>query len=50
MIRNGTVDTRLANEAPAPSATNKAGKAQQIRVDEDANSENRLAVLWASLV
>ena len=45
VIKKGIVDTRLANDAPAPRATNRAGKAQQISVDDDANRENRLAVL-----
>ena len=33
-----TIDT---NVAPAPSVTNNAGKAQHIKVDDDANRENK---------
>ena len=36
---------RLAKLAPAPSATNKAGMAQQTNVDEEANREKKFAVL-----
>ncbi|MGB2328312.1 MAG: hypothetical protein ACPH29_01430 [Gammaproteobacteria bacterium] len=36
---------RLAKDAPAPSATNIAGKAQQIKVEEDANKEKKLVAL-----
>ena len=38
-IKNGKELTKLANDAPAPRATNSAGKAQQIKVDDDANRE-----------
>ena len=33
-----TIDT---NVAPAPSVTKSAGKAQHIKVDDDANRENK---------
>ena len=36
---------KLAKDAPAPKATNNEGKAQQIKVEEDAKSEKKLAVL-----
>ena len=36
---------KLAKVAPAPKATNKAGRAQQISVDEEANKEKKLADL-----
>jgi len=35
---------KLAKDAPAPSATNSEGKAQQTNVDEDAKSEKIFAV------
>ena len=40
-----TIDT---NVAPAPSVTNSAGKAQHIKVDDDANRENKQA--WMSFL
>ncbi len=36
---------KLAKDAPAPIATNNAGKAQHIRVEEEANKDKKLAVL-----
>ena len=36
---------RLEKDAPAPSATNIAGKAQQIKVEDDANNEKKLVAL-----
>ena len=36
---------KLAKVAPAPKATNKAGRAQQTSVDEEANKEKKLADL-----
>jgi len=44
-IRTGKMLNRLAKLAPAPSATNTAGKAQHTKVDVDANNEKKLAVL-----
>ena len=35
-ISNGNTVIRLANAAPAPKATNNAGNAQHINVDDDA--------------
>ncbi len=36
---------KLAKVAPAPKATNNAGRAQQTSVDEEANKEKKLADL-----
>jgi len=36
---------RFAKAAPAPNATNPAGKAQQTRAEEDAKREKKLAGL-----
>ncbi len=36
---------RLAKLAPAPNATKTAGKAQQIKVEDDANKEKKFEVL-----
>ena len=36
---------RLAKDAPATSATNIAGKAQQIKVEDDAINEKKLVAL-----
>ena len=36
---------KLAKDAPAPIATNIAGKAQHIKVDDDANSDKKFVVL-----
>ena len=44
-IRKGKTVIKLAKVAPAPKATNKAGKAQQTNVDEEANKEKKLADL-----
>jgi len=40
-IKKGNKLTKLAKVAPAPSTTNKAGIAQQIRVEDDANNAKR---------
>ena len=39
------METKLANEAPAPKATKIEGNAQQIKVDEDAKREKKFIVL-----
>jgi hypothetical protein len=39
------VETKLANEAPAPKATKIEGNAQQIKVDDDAKREKKFTVL-----
>lgn len=44
-MRTGKTLNRLAKLAPAPNATNAAGKAQHTKVDVDANNEKKLAVL-----
>ena len=44
-IRKGNTVIKLAKVAPAPKATNKAGRAQQTSVDEEANKEKKLADL-----
>lgn len=43
VTKKGKVPTRLAKLAPAPKLTNKAGKAQQINVEVEANKEKKLA-------
>jgi len=42
-INTGNTPTRLAKLAPAPTATKSAGRAQQINVEVEANSEKKLA-------
>ena len=42
-IKKGKVVTNDAKVAPAPRRTNIEGKAQQIKVDDEANSERKLA-------
>ena len=42
VIKKGKVPTRLAKLAPAPKLTNNAGKAQQIKVEVEANKEKKL--------
>ena len=44
-IRKGNTVIKLAKAVPAPKATNKAGRAQQTSVDEEANKEKKLADL-----
>jgi hypothetical protein len=44
-IRKGKIVIKLAKVAPAPKITNKAGRAQQTSVDEEANKEKKLADL-----
>ena len=44
-IRKGKVVTRLARVAPAPKKTKKAGMAQQIKVEVEANKDNIFNVL-----
>ena len=44
-IKKGKRPKRLAKLAPAPISTKTAGNAQQISVEEDANSEKKFAVL-----
>jgi hypothetical protein len=44
-IRNGKTVSRLAKLAPAPSTMKSEGNAQQISVEEDANSERKFAAL-----
>jgi len=41
---------RLAKLAPAPNATKTAGKAQQIKVEDDANKEKKFEVLSSMLI
>jgi hypothetical protein len=43
VIRKGKIVIRLAKLAPAPSATKIAGRAQQIKVEEEANNEKKFA-------
>ena len=46
--------TKLAKLAPAPSATKRAGKAQHIKVDDEANNEKKFAdlslITWLLLI
>ena len=44
MIKNGKIVIRLAKLAPAPRATKIAGRAQQTKVEDEANSEKKFAV------
>ena len=43
VIKNGKILINVTNDAPAPRKTNNPGKAQQINVDDEANSEIKLA-------
>ena len=44
-IKKGKFVTNAAKEAPAPKATNMAGRAQHINVDEDANNDRKFTDL-----
>ena len=50
VTKKGKVLTRLAKLAPAPKLTNNAGKAQQIKVEVEANKEKKLVVLSSTLI
>lgn len=50
VIKNGKVLTRLAKLAPAPRLTNNAGKAQQIKVEVEANNEKKLVFCVCKLL
>ena len=45
VIKKGKTVIKLAKEAPAPRATNIAGKEQQIKVEDDANNEKKFVAL-----
>ena len=45
VIRKGKYVSSEAKEAPAPKATNIAGRAQHISVDEEANSDRKFTDL-----
>ena len=45
LLKKGKTVIKLAKDAPAPSATNIAGKAQHIKVEEDANNEKKFVAL-----
>jgi hypothetical protein len=45
-IKNGNTLIKLAKLAPAPNVTNRAGSAQQISVEVEANREKKL-ILFA---
>ena len=45
VIKKGKTVIKLAKETPAPRATNIAGKAQQIKVEDDANNEKKFVAL-----
>ena len=47
--KNGNRLIRVAKLAPAPMRIKAAGNAQQIRVDDEANKERRLAALSFTL-
>jgi hypothetical protein len=44
-MRKGKCVSNEAKEAPAPKATNIAGRAQHISVDEEANSDRKFTDL-----
>ena len=50
VTKKGKALTRLAKLAPAPRLTNNAGKAQQIKVEVEANKEKKLVVLSSTLI
>lgn len=45
IIKKGKTVIKLAKDAPAPRAINIAGKAQQIKVEDDANNEKKFVAL-----
>ena len=45
VIKKGKTVIKLAKDAPAPRAVNIAGKAQQIKVEDDANNEKKFVAL-----
>ena len=45
VIKKGKTVIKLAKDAPAPRAINIAGKAQQIKVEDDANNEKKFVAL-----
>ena len=45
VIKKGKTVIKRAKDAPAPRATNIAGKAQQIKVEDDANNEKKFVAL-----
>ena len=45
VIKKGKTAIKLAKDAPAPRAINIAGKAQQIKVEDDANNEKKFVAL-----
>ena len=45
VIKKGKTVIKLAKDAPAPRATNIAVKAQQIKVEDDANNEKKFVAL-----
>ena len=45
VIKKGKTVIKFAKDAPAPRATNIAGKAQQIKVEDDANNEKKFVAL-----
>ena len=50
VIKKGKVLTRLAKLAPAPRLTNNAGRAQQIKVEVEANNEKKLVFCVCKLL
>jgi hypothetical protein len=45
VIKKGNTERRLAKLAPAPKATNIAGRAQHIKVEDDANNDKKFGYL-----
>jgi hypothetical protein len=45
VIKKGNTERRLAKLAPAPKATNIAGRAQHIKVEDDANNDKKFEYL-----
>ena len=45
VIKKGKTVIKLAKDAPAPRAINIAGKAQQIKVEDDATNEKKFVAL-----
>ena len=45
VIKKGKTVIKLAKDAPAPRAINIAGKAQQIKVEDDANNEKKFVAM-----
>ena len=49
-IKNGNIVIRLAKDAPAPITTNNEGRAQHIKVEDEANKDKKFTDLSCCLL